>query len=292
LINSTQLARFLRSIPQSNQDSQTIRILADPDTSREMIAALEGCALLLYTLGVVDFNEATGHIRARSQTAKYALNSIAAYVEADLRIVDDWKTRGVDDSDFLRNGASFLQALERRRLHNQPEPPPSRRERVAQVLIKRNNPTTHEPELFFQYDKNAGQYQLVGGRWTPSDGDDILRTMVREIEEELPANPLVYGQDYQLNLLIADLTPPIAISPTFGALTEYHFHIYHLADLDKELILQPGDRWVPVQQVKNGAVIQDDGQTIYFNSLDIYTAIDLQLPGGLENLPISFRHPA
>lgn len=291
MINPTQLARFLQGIPQSNQDARTIAELAGANSSAEIIAALQGCAYLLHTLGVVDFNPATGYIRARSQTAKYALNSIAAYVEADIRIVEDWKTRGADDTEFLRNGASFLRALETRRLLIQPQPEPSRRERVAQVLIKRNHPVTQEPELFFQYDQNAGQYQLVGGRWTPNDGDDMLTTMVREIEEEIPANQLVHTQDYQLHLLIEDLTPPITISPTFGALTEYHFYIYHLAELEQDLVLQAGDRWVAVQQVKNGAVIHEDGHTVPFNSLDIYTAIDAHLDGGLVNLPSSFRHP-
>jgi hypothetical protein len=281
------LAQFLLAIPQSNQDPQRLAELAQAFPLAP-ISLLEGAALLLHTLGVVDYDAVTQTIRARSQTAKYALNSMAAYVESDIRIVEDWKTRGVEQG-FLENGASFLHALEQRRLQVMPQPTPSRRERVAQVLIKRENPQTGDPELYFQYDANAKEYQLIGGRWSPRDGDDLRQTMIREIEEELAGNPLRYGEQYQLTLIAADLTLPATLSPTFGALTEYHFYIYHLVDLTQELQMQPGDRWVPITQVQGGAVIDEEGCEFPFGRTDIYKAIDALLPNGLAHLANSFR---
>src|SRR5689334_11339915 len=92
------LIQFLRNIPQSNQDPLSLASVAGNGAANDDVCMLQGCALLLHTLGMVDFDEASGVIRARSQTAKYALASLAAYVEGDLRIIDDWKTRGLDAS--------------------------------------------------------------------------------------------------------------------------------------------------------------------------------------------------
>jgi hypothetical protein len=285
-MSNTDIVYFLRQIPQSNQDAAPIHDLMNRPLSAVDSAGLYGYARLLHTLGMVDFDPETGTIRARSQTAKYALNSLAAYVENDLRIIDDWKTRGIGDN-ILYNGASFLHALDLRRLTHEPNASPSRREKVAQVLIKRSNPHTGDPELFFQYDENARRYQLIGGRWSPEDGDDMMRTIIREIEEELPDTPLVYAHDYALKLLIADFSPPAALSPTFGALTEYHFHIYHMTHLAKPLTLRDCDKWVPVYQVRQGVIIGEDGMD-YELDTDIYAAMDAAIPGGLTHLQSSF----
>jgi hypothetical protein len=281
-----RLVHFLLNIPQSNQEALSLRQIAGNGITPDEISVLCGYMLVLHTLGMVDYDAAAGLVRARSQTAKYALTSLAAYVEADLRIIEDWKTRGID-SDMLANGASFLHALETQRLRLQDNPLPSRQERVAQVLIKRSNPETGVAELYFQYDSNAGRYQLIGGRWSPRDGDDMQRTMIREIEEELPNQPMVYGRDYDLSLLAADYSPPASLSPTFGALTKYHFHIYHLVQLKHELALQAGDRWISVADVKSGVVIGENGAVIPLGT-EMYNAIDDLIPGGLVNLPDSF----
>lgn len=285
-MSNKYIVSFLRQIPQSNQDAQTVHCLMNNQLDDIEIAVLYGYAQLLHTLGMVNFEVDTGMIRARSQTAKYALNSLASYVENDLRIIDDWKTRGIGDN-ILHNGASFLHALEMRRLIYEANPTPSRQEKVAQVLIKRNNPLTGEPELFFQYDDNARRYQLIGGRWSPQDGNNLQQTMIREIEEELPANHLIHGRDYQLQLLIADFSPPATLSPTFGALTEYHFHIYHMTHLNQPLKLRPGDRWVPVYQVRQGIIIGEDGMDYHLDTA-IYAAMDASIAGGLAALISSF----
>ncbi|MCU0511429.1 MAG: hypothetical protein MUE40_02550 [Anaerolineae bacterium] len=284
-MSQAHLLHLLRHLPQSNQDAQTLAALAGTDDV-PTLALLHGSALLLHTLGMVDFDPASQLIRARSQTAKYALASLAEYIAADLRLIDDWKTRGVENN-LLHNGASFLYALERQRQKLQSSPAPSRREQVAQVIIKRRSPATGEPELYFQYDASARRYQLIGGRWSPRDGADLLRTMIREIEEELPGQPLVYGQDYDLRLIMADYTPPALLSPTFGALTEYHFHIYHLVGLRRPLVLHEHDRWIPLPQVLAGHLYADDRSAAGFSS-EIYHAIEAHLPGGLAALADSF----
>ncbi len=277
------LCQFLLNIPRSDSDSVPLSQLAPQDA----VAALEGCAWMLRLWGMVEFDPEQKLIRARSQTAKYALNSLAASLDADISLIENWKTRGVEAHPF-RNGASFLYAIEQRRLMAAIPATPSRREKVAQVLICRRRPH-QEQELLFQYDPKARQYQLIGGRWSPKDGDDIQRTIVREIEEELPSDILVYGQDYQLDLIAANLTPPPSLSPTFGALTEYHFHIYYLHGLVHPLTLGSEDCWVPVSQIRAGGVLNERGEHIAFARVDLYEAIEAVIPGGFEALADSVR---
>lgn len=288
-MDSRQLAAFFRQIPQSNQSARTLTDLAGSDATGQHIAALQGCALVLHMLGLVDFDPRTALIRARSQTARYALISLSCYLEDDLRVVDDWKTRGVrrQGEDPFQNGATLLYWLETQRQTLQETVTPSREERVAQVLIKRLNPQTGAHELLFQYDANADQYQFIGGRWRPGDSD-LRETMIREIEEELEEGALVHGRDYTLQMVAQDVSPPLTLSPTFGALTAYDFTVYLMTGLQRDLVLQPEDRWVPVDQIRRGVVIEADGSECPFERTDIYETLDDLLPGGWEGLMSSF----
>jgi hypothetical protein len=277
---SKSLAAFLRRIPQSNQDTQTIESLADGLEPK----LLEGYLLMLQTLGVVQFHN--GSVKASSQTAKYMLESLANTVENGQRLIDDWHTRGVyrEKEGVFQNAATLLFEMEKRRIALQENPPPSRREEVAQVLIKRMNPETGKAEFLLQYDKNANQFQLIGGRRKNVD-DDLNVTMVREIEEEL-ADDLKLTDDYQLVLVIDDLSPSPTLSPTFGALTEYHFWIFHMRGLKQNLSLQEHDAWVSLEEVLSGQV-HWQGEIVEANP-EIYQLMNQAIEGGLAGLEDSF----
>lgn len=277
---SKNLAAFLRRIPQSNQDAQSLAALAG-DLEPKLI---EGYLLMLQTLGVVRSDN--GGIKASSQTAKYMLESLATYVENGQKLVDDWHTRGVyrEEEGVFQNAATLLFEMEKRRIALQDNPPPSRREEVAQVLIKRTNPETEQAEFLLQYDKNADQFQLIGGRHKELDGA-IEVTMVREIEEELADN-LKVSDDYELVLVIDDLSPAASLSPTFGALTEYHFWVYHMRGLKQELRLQANDAWVSLEDVLSGQV-HWQGRIITANP-ELYRLMNERLEGGLAALEDSF----
>lgn len=277
---SNTLAAFLRRIPQSNQDAKGLEALAEDID----ISLLEGYLLLLQTLGVVQVNQ--GLVKASSQTAKYMLESLANFVENGQRLVDDWHTRGVyrEEKGVFQNAATLLYEMEKRRIALQGNPPPSRREEVAQVLIKRTNPETSRAEFLLQYDKNANQFQLIGGRHKAIDGE-IVVTMVREIEEEL-ADDLKVSHDYVLDLVIDDLSPAPSLSPTFGALTEYHFWVYHMRGLKQALSLQENDAWVSLDEVLAGKV-HWNGQVVEANP-EIYLLMNQALERGLAGLEDSF----
>ena len=292
------LVRFLRSIPQSNQDRTTLGALAGADSTDEVIGALAGCARMLALLGVVEFTagEITGQseIRASTQTAKYALESLASYLESGQTLVADWRKRGIkrlgsdDGGHILESGAAFLYLLEQRRRQIIPNPPPSRYVRVAQVIIKRQNPESGMPEILMQYDERAGQYQLIGGRWRESDGKDLKATAIREVAEELPKAALVPEKDYALQPVVEDLQPDVGLSPTFGALTSYAFWIYHMTDLHKAVPLQSIDQWVPIAQILEGYVMEVGGARREFTRPGLFRQLDDAIPGGLLGLRDSF----
>lgn len=276
------IAKFLRAIPQSNQDA----IALDKLATEASIGQLHGYALLLETLGAVTIDDNL-NIKAASQTAKYMLHSLASYVENNQQLIDDWKTRGVyrRDAGTLQSGATLLYEMEKRRLSLFDNPTPSRIEEVAQVLIKRKNPETGQAEFLMQYDNNADQFQFIGGRRSPNDAT-LLDTVIREIDEEV-VDSLVYQEDYQLELVVDDLTIEATLSPTFGALTEYHFYVYHLTGLHKPLTLQDNDKWVHVSEVISGEV-NHNGKTVTSNNNAMYQQIDHTLNGGLEAITDSF----
>ncbi len=292
-LSNAIIAQFLRDIPQSNQPVLSIKEICSASQDDLDYATLLGYARLLETIGVlhVELHSplAESRLQASSQTAKYALLSLADFVSRNESIIADWKTRGIQD-DIFANGASFLRALEQERLNRFEDTQASRFVKVAQVLIKRINPDTGQHELLFQFDHNAKQYQLIGGRWSEKDGDDMRVTMVREIIEELPLNDLQYPDSFQLESLIKDMEINGTISTTFGALTNYRFWVYHLTGLQEPLRLQTGDYWVPIEMVLNG-VVSDQNASFPFTSPDIYRRIDGALPNGLSSLASSFITP-
>jgi len=282
---SRELAEFLRRIPQSNQEPQSISAIS-PDANPEL---LRGFAQVLEALGAIRM-DGEGRIQAASQTGKYFLMSMASYVDADIPLIANWRSRGVypdGTRDPLQNAATLLYAMETRRSAFLQDAPSVRDEQVAQVLIKRQNPATGAGELLFQYDANAKQYQLIGGRRKDSD-PDLRYTMIREIEEELADN-LDHEYHYQLDCVITGLNLPPTISPTFGALTSYRFEIFHMTGLDQSLRLQPEDIWVPISQVLAGYVEVNNGQRIPFSANDLYQLINQTLAGGFQGLKNSFN---
>lgn len=232
--------RFLRAIPPSNQPAQPIEQLV----GRENAQAATGFAHALQLWGLVSLEQ--GLIRATSQTAHYALLSLAEWMASDQTIINDWETRGLRP-EVLANGASFLHALEAHRLARMPAAPPTRHEEVAQVLVKRLDPITQTPQLLFQFDHNAQRYQLIGGRFSPARDANLDDTIQREIAEEILGG-LRFGRDYQLRKLASGIQVPPMLSPTFGALTAYTFDFYLMVGLKQPLRLGEHDRWVNLDE--------------------------------------------
>jgi hypothetical protein len=288
-ISNQAIAEFLRQIPQSNHNKETLQNTYNSYENPDDLSVLYGIARMLEVFGVIELEdqEPIGEslIRASSQTAKYTLMSFAEYFERETPIIKDWETRGIKNSIFT-NGATFLHTLEHDRLTRFDNPAPSRYVKVAQVLIKRINPVTSDHELLFQFDANANQYQLIGGRWSEKDGNDLQATIIREIEEELPLNNIPYPETYDVQCLIDNLIIDGEVSNTFGALTHYTFWIYHMVGLNVQLELQPEDLWLPIPMILDG-IVSVNGVDYPFTSPEIYQQIDQSLDNGLIGLSVS-----
>jgi hypothetical protein len=150
------------------------------------------------------------------------------------------------------HGAAFLAALDQRRLTSNPSAPPSRIEQVAQAIIKRHNPIIGQPEILLQYDAIARRYQLIGGRHNPARDASLIDTLVRELAEELPQNSWLLNHTYHIRPLIDKLSIAPTISPTFGALTQYQFAIFHIQGLT-DLTIGTDDAWISINNLLNSA---------------------------------------
>lgn len=286
---------FLKRIPQSNQTPMTIEDIMGDAFYPEMLMMLAGCAHLLRAFGMVrvEMGDSPPHqwrLQACSQTAKYALMSFASYIEAGIPIIADWETRGTSDTtpeSVIATGAKFLQVLEKQRLRLLADAPASRHEKVAQVIINRRSPENGEQEFLLQFDSAAGRYQLIGGRWRADDGEDLFQTAIREVREETNG-ALSYPDDYQLSVLLEDVTSPPTVSPTFGALTQYRFWIYHLHGLRRLIVLQPIDRWISLTQIRQGFVLDDNNRRYPIGLTDLLPHLESVAPNLLENLADSF----
>lgn len=274
MTSASRVARWIRAIPQSRHQP---RALADLPHHQDVGA---GLATMLAAWGAVELSDAG--IRARSQPAYYFLHSLAAWLEAEAPIVEDWsEEQGVQPDAGLQHGSSLVYALEKERKRRFPHAPAIRLTAVAQVLVvKPGNP----PQFLVQWDARAGQYQVLGGRrkQTPDWQEPIEQTAIRELEEELAYQVSHQAGDFTLAFL-AEFPGKTALSPSFGALTAYHFTFY-LAQNLPPIQLGPDDRWVSRQDWLAG--VADDGRPLRGDHIPLLEAAMNQR---IDTLPSSFR---
>ena len=270
----SRLAEWLRAIPQSRHDPRPLQELPGGD------AIGQGLAVLLETWGAVELSDAG--IRATSQPAYYFLHSLAAWVEADGHVIEDWSEQhGARPGEGLQHGTSLVFLLEQERLRRFPDAPAIRFTSVAEVLIVR----TGEPRQFLvQWDARAGQYQVIGGR-QKDDLDwqePIEQTAIRELEEELDYQVNHEARDFSLAFLAA-FEGDKRLSPSFGALTAYRFTFFQALNLPP-IRLGPNDRWVTRAELLAGQT--EDGRPVRGNHI---RPLEEAMGKRIDELPSSFR---
>ena len=270
------LASWLRAIPQSRHEPRPLSELPAGD------AFGRGLAELLEIWGAVEITEKG--IRAVSQPAYYFLHSLTAWAETPGDIITDWSEDfGADAKQGLKHGSSLVFFLEQERLARDESAPPIRFTPVAQVLIIQPG----EPSRFLaQWDEQAGSYQVIGGRQRENDGwiEPIEDTIVREIEEELNFQISFAEDGFQIEQL-AQFEGKTRLSPTFGALTAYHFTFFRLAGLES-LHLASSDRWLTRHELLSGHTI--DGKRVRGDHILL---LERTLGQRVDALPPSFRKP-
>ncbi len=270
----SRLAEWLRAIPQSRHNPRPIRELPGGD------AIGQGLAVLLETWGAVALSDAG--IRATSQPAYYFLHSLAAWVEADGHVIEDWsEQQGARAGEGLQHGASLVFLLEQERLRRFPAASAIRFTAVAEALIIRPG----EPKRFLvQWDDRAGQYQVIGGRQKDNLDwrEPIEQTAIRELEEELDYQVSYKAGDFSLAFLAA-FEGDKRLSPSFGALTAYRFTFFQALNLPP-IRLAPNDRWVTRAELLAGRT--EDGRPVRGNHI---RPLEKNMGKTIDALPSSFR---
>ncbi len=254
---------------------------ADRPSSEEAAAAVRCALTLLDVFGALATSE-DGY-RTAGQVATYFLRSLTWYVEHRVPLVAGWKSRGVragNATSPLDRATDFLSALEQRRLIMAGEAgfaaPASRRQEAVLILVK----GILDGEVYYlhQFDADAHRYQLVGGRVEP--GETPTAAALRELSEELG----ITADHARLHPLIE---PPAcisltALSPTYGALTEYAFSAFGAALAAHEIRLGSGDRWLSVAEMLD----EDARSSNLASDSALMHELDHRLPGGLRGAPI------
>ncbi len=269
-----RVAAWLRAIPQSRHEPLPPRELPHG----ELVGL--GLPILLETWGAVELTDAG--IRASSQSAYYFLHSLAAWLEAPGHVIEDWsEAHGARPGEGLQHGASLVFLLEQERLRRYPDASAIRFTNVAEVIIVKPG----DPPMFLvQWDERAGQYQVIGGRQKEDRGwqEPIEQTAIRELEEELCYQVSYEAGDFRLDYLV-DFEGEKRISPSFGALTAYHFTFFHARDLPP-IDLCSLNRWVTRAELLSGCT--DDGRPVRGNHIE---PLERKMGRRIDELPSSFK---
>ncbi|BCX03915.1 MAG: hypothetical protein KatS3mg053_1853 [Candidatus Roseilinea sp.] len=286
-----RVRQALAAIPSHREPARSaaeiVRRLCETCDAAGRPAPEEAEAAVRCALAVLDWFGALetsdeGH-RTAGQVATYFLHSLAWYVEHGIPLVDGWQTRGVRGeagAPILDRAPDFLDAMERRRLAVAGrlglEAPASRRQEAVLILVK----GVLDGEVYYlhQLDADARRYQLIGGRVEP--GEAPLAAALRELREELG----IAAGRAALRPLIE---PPAcimltALSPTYGALTDYAFSVFGAALDAREIVLHLNDRWLSVAEMLDMGT--PAGRPA--NDVRLMRELDRRLPGGLRGAPI------
>lgn len=284
------LAQMLALIPTHREPACDVHELArrlreaapHPPSPAEAEVIVRCWLTMLSVFDVFDPDERHGY-RTRGQVASYFLRSLAWYVEKGLPLLGGWHTRGARNAPatnaLLEHAPHFLRAMEQRRLQlahaHAVAVPPSRRQAAVFILIK--GVLAGERFYLHRYDADAAQFQLIGGRTEP--GETPFAAARRELEEEVGPGAVLHPHP------VLNPDAPIhitALSPTYGALTEYTFHLF-TASLDGDaLALTEPHRWLSVEAMLAGRTRAGSAMS----DAQLARELDRRLPGGLRDAPL------
>ena len=221
------LARALHRIPTHRQPAQTAEALAHElggDSATTLIATT---LTLLHAFGALQ--QHGEFVRAKDQRATYFIRSLQLWLEQ------------TDESETLIT-PELIRAMETQRSRQAESTgrtaQPTRVQAAAFVLIGRV--MEDELHLLCQLDRQAGQYQLIGGRLEPDE--TAAQAAEREFLEEVGAlqtPPMQAGKDFELRALLDEPIALDAISSTYGALTRYAFYIFHAQHCTRKFCARP-----------------------------------------------------
>ncbi len=266
------VARALHLIPTHREPSKTAEALAHELDIEGAASAIEATLMLLHAFGALQ--QQGEFVRAKDQRATYFVQSLRLWLEQ------------AGESETLIT-TELIRAMETRRV-KQAEvmgrmAQPARVQAAAFVLI--GCAIENQLHVLCQLDRQAQQYQLIGGRLEPDE--TAAQAARREFLEEVGAlqtPPMQTGVDFELRALLDEPIAMDAISSTYGAYTRYAFHVFHAHITRSQITLGPEDAWIAVSDL-----LQDSAPVGKpMGDMRVYQEIDRHIVGGLAGLAPSF----
>lgn len=248
----------LEAVPSHREDALSVQEIANHVASEcqlDETTTLTGVTTTLSFLDLFDILVWCGDtVKIKGQIPNYFRISLLWYLKNNEKIVGNWDRSGTSKnlriSNLLDRGPYLLRILEERRQHLSAiysvDPMPSRIQECSVILIK----AVKDGKAYFlhQWDQKAERYQMIGGK--KRENETSAETARREFLEEIADSDLVYGRDFELNLITT--VEEIDISRTYGALTKYEISVYRaMLNIDKLKLAEP-DRWLSIDEVMKG----------------------------------------
>jgi 8-oxo-dGTP pyrophosphatase MutT (NUDIX family) len=276
------IARALEFMPADDGTAITPQTLAaqlvqaQPDLGPAAAEDAAWSALrLLRVFGAVRVVD--GGYRMAGRSAGYFARSLAWYVAHDVPITERWRHRQPPGDAPEEPAWDLLRRMEERRVALAPryDAPAQavRQVSAVQILIKAmRHGAAH---YLHQFDIAANQYQLIGGR--VEVGESPARTADRELAEEIA----ITGPAPVTLTPLTSLDAPIRqrmISKTYGALTDYAFHVFAADVRGHRVHLGPRDAWISVDAMLG----ERRPGGLPLGDVALVREIDAQVPGGLR----------
>ena len=238
-------------------------------------------------LGVLEW---TGQsCRLSHQIPDYFRHSLHWYFNNNQQVLSNWTREGVARelgiNNLLDTASYFVKLMEIKRLEicqkKKIGSGVSRIQSVSVILVK--GVEKNKSYFLHQWDDRSEQFQLIGGR---QRGEELpIDTAKRELHEEISRHNLVYGKNYELEQLTSTPIKFEDVSRTYGAITAYEFSIFGVKLNLEKLCLSPIDRWIPLEEMKNG--VTSTGKNI--RDPHIYRLFDANILNGFEGVPQSIN---
>jgi 8-oxo-dGTP pyrophosphatase MutT (NUDIX family) len=195
-------------------------------------------------------------LRVRDPAGRWLALSLAGLAGLEQPVIGKWDRRThAAQVDGQPDAAMWLRWFEQRRIlaseaagHT---PEPLRMQGAAMLLIRHPD----DPRLLLcQFDRPAGQWQLIGGKIEPDESP--AQAALRELNEELgisQARPYAPGIDVAFLPAHPDDGPFTLDEPslTYGVLTRYTLYVFHTR-LTQQPELGSEDRWLPIDALLRG----------------------------------------
>jgi 8-oxo-dGTP pyrophosphatase MutT (NUDIX family) len=219
----------------------------------------QGVQDLLTALGVLSTDgDAEGRPRFTSPMSYYLVRSLIALLQdaaqAQHPLSYAWQGRASQPCEGL--GARFVNLIESYRADCLPSPTPLREIRAVAAVIKARH--DGQDAFLMQYDPQAEQFQLIGGKREVYDADDEA-ALVRELCEELNLASVTPGSDVRLHLLLEQRGEQ-KVSATTQLMTRYSHSFFHLMEVRFPLLTDQHTRWLTLPELDAGRAA--DGRTI------------------------------